>query len=130
MRTHGVAHAGASDSVPLRADLHYSHISLVSPLCPLLSLSLFAGRLALSGVIGARGYRGLPALRGACFAALMSFSWLPVRAGPEPLRPAQPEKKARGDPFAHLDKKKEGMCLFAVKYVIFLFSWLNMALYF
>lgn len=105
LRTHAATHAATSDSLPLRADLQYSHISLVSPLCPLFSLSLFAGSLALSGLIGARGYRGLPALRGACFAALMSFSWLPVRAGPEPHRPARPEKKARGDPFAHVETK-------------------------
>lgn len=88
-------HVGTSDSFPLRADLQYSHISPVSPLCPLFSPSLFAGSLALSGVIGARGYRGLPALRGACFEALVSFSWLPVRAGPDLHRPAWSEKKTR-----------------------------------
>lgn len=58
-RTQVYAHtyAGTSDSPPLRSDLQYSHISVVSPLYPLFSLSLFAGSLALSGVIGARGYR-------------------------------------------------------------------------
>lgn len=58
-RTQVYAHtyAGTSDSLPLRSDLQYSHISVVSPLYPLFSLSLFAGSLALSGVIGARGYR-------------------------------------------------------------------------
>lgn len=59
LRARTYTHAGTPDS--LRADLQYSHISLVTPLCPLLSLSLFAGSLALSGVIGARGDRGLPA---------------------------------------------------------------------
>ncbi len=116
--------AGPSDSLPLRADLQYSHISLVSPLCPLFSLSLFAGSLALPGVIGVRGYRGLPALRGACFAALMSFTWLPVCAGPEPHRPALPEKKMRGDPFS----KKQTECLTLQKKILFIFF--NMVLNF
>lgn len=62
-----------------------------------------------------RGYwcEGLPALRGACFAALMSFSWLPVRAGPEPHRTVRPEKEARLEPFADLEKELDRMSHFA-----------------
>lgn len=71
--------------------IYSTHIFLWSLLYVLSFLCLFAGSLALSGVIGARGYRGLPALRGACFAALVRFSWLPVSH-----RPARSEKKAKG----------------------------------
>lgn len=84
-----------SDRLPLRADLH-THIFLWSLLYVLSFLCLFAGSLALSMVIGVRGYRGLPALRGACFVALMSFTWLPVRAEPEPHRPTRPDNKRKG----------------------------------
>lgn len=92
-RTHATVPAGISDSLPLRADLPYSHISLVSPLCPSFLCLCLLEAPRCPGLLVRGGYRGLPALRGACFAALMSFSWLPVRAGPEPHRPARPEKK-------------------------------------
>lgn len=47
-----------SHSGQIYSRLGYSHIFLLSPLCPFFSLFLFAGSLALSGVIGARGLPG------------------------------------------------------------------------
>lgn len=75
-------------------------------------------------VRGATG--GLPALRGACFAALVPFSWLPVRAGPEPLRPVRPEKTASvgrgGGVCSFSEKKNDRMShFFSVCFIFFLF---------
>lgn len=71
-------------TVPLSGLIYSTHIFSLSLLYVPSFLCLCLLEASRCPALLARGaYRGLPALRGACFAALVSFSWLPVRAGPE-----------------------------------------------
>lgn len=115
--SHTQVYVGSSDSFPLGADLQYSHISPVSPLCPLFSLALFAGSLVLSAVIGARGLPGATGAPGRVFCS--SYVVLLVtgarRARAPPADSAWEESKSGGHVCSFRGKQIDQVCHFAEK---------------